>query len=299
MKKYPIIIFSYNRPIHLYRMLLSLEKCKDVSKYPVYFFCDGPKNDLDKKKIFEIQKIVNKKFKFKFKKKIFRKRNFGLAKNIIRGVSLVLRNHKACIVIEDDLKLGKHALEFINHYLNVLKAKDKIGSVSSYSYLNQSKKFREFENYITKRHCSWCWGTWSRVWKQIEWEKINYKSHFNSKNKQLMFNEAGNDLNLMLWGQYKKYINSWAIRFNYHCFKNKLKSLHPRFTMVNNLGSDFSGTHELFKFNKSLVLNFVPNLKKNINNKTSLSDKKSDVIIKSNHRKSFRLSFMKVISNVV
>ena len=57
MKKFPIIIFSYNRPLHLRRMLLSLENCKDVSKYPVYFFCDGPKNQLDKKKIIKIQKI--------------------------------------------------------------------------------------------------------------------------------------------------------------------------------------------------------------------------------------------------
>ena len=38
---------------------------------------------------------------------------------------------------------------------------------------------------------------------KIEWDKINYKSHFNNNKKQLKFNEAGNDLNLLLWDNIK------------------------------------------------------------------------------------------------
>ena len=49
---------------------------------------------------------------------------------------------------------------------------------------------------------------------------ISINSHFTSENSLNKFSEGGNDLNLLLWGNYKKIINSWAIRFNFYCMKN-------------------------------------------------------------------------------
>ena len=55
MIKYPIIIFSYNRPSHLNRLLRSLERNKEISNHEIYFFCDGPKNDSDIKKYLQLK----------------------------------------------------------------------------------------------------------------------------------------------------------------------------------------------------------------------------------------------------
>ena len=57
----PIVIFSYNRPSHLNNLLDSLIKNKESRFFKIFFFCDGPKNDYDKKKIIEIIKLLKKK----------------------------------------------------------------------------------------------------------------------------------------------------------------------------------------------------------------------------------------------
>ena len=48
MIKYPIVIFSYNRPTHLENLLISLKNNSDISDHKIFLFCDGPKNEKDK-----------------------------------------------------------------------------------------------------------------------------------------------------------------------------------------------------------------------------------------------------------
>ena len=56
--------------------------------------------------------------------------------------------------------------------------------------------------------------------------------------------------------------------------------------MVNNLGSDLSELMNYLNLIK-FCFKFCSKFKRNIYNKYLLSDKKSDIIIKINHRKSF------------
>jgi hypothetical protein len=290
MKFSPIIIFSYNRPNHLKNLISSLLLNKNIKKHKIFFFCDGDKNLYDKKKIIAIKKIMyscNKKLNIK--KILFRKKNIGLAKSVVYGVSEVLRLYPSCIVLEDDLVVNPNTIKFMNYYLNHFKNNNKIGSVSAYSYINNMTKLYKKDYYLTYRHCSWCWGTWSRVWTNISWNSINYKVHFSNKTYKKKFSRGGKDLNLLLWGQYKNYIDSWAIRFNYFCFKKNLLSFQPRYSMIYNDGKDFSGTHEGFSLNINKVkINFSPKLLK-IKNYLELYSKEIELFIKNSHRKSLRL----------
>ena len=67
---------------------------------------------------------------------------------------------------------------------------------------------KKFNFYVTKRHSSWCWGTWSRVWNDIDWNSKEIDFHFENKIRLKKFSVGGNDLNLLLWGNHKKIINS-------------------------------------------------------------------------------------------
>lgn len=294
----PIIIFAYNRPRHFLELLESIRKNNKNIKNQFILFCDGPKNNIDKIKIDEIKKIIKQK-KFKFNKKIFRKKNVGLAKNIIQGVSSVLEKNKNCIVLEDDLLLKKNSINFMNKFLINFDKNNKIGSVSAHSYLDSFKKYKNFDYYYTKRHSSWCWGTWSRVWNKINWKSLNYERHFKNIQDMHKFSKGGNDLNLLLWGQYKNYINSWAIRFNYFCSKKNLISFQPRFSMIVNNGRDSSGTHESFSIRRQNIKNFIPNMKikKKDLEKKVLSNIEIDEYIKKNHRKSIKLSIRYMLKN--
>lgn len=292
-----IVIFAYNRPKHLNRLLSSINLNKIQTNQKILFFCDGPKSTSDKKKINQIKEII-KSSKLKFYKTIFRKKNIGLSKNIIDGVTKSLKFSDKCIVLEDDLIINNKTINYMNKMLKYFEKDRNIGSISAYSYLNYYKKFKKNNFYVSKRHCSWCWGTWRRVWKKIIWNKKNYNSHFKSKESLDNFSLGGNDLNLLLWGQQNQYIDSWAIRFNFYCSQNKLDSIQPRYSMVKNEGKDLSGTHERISLKKGEKNNFYPkiNSRKSVLNNLVISRKINDYIM-TTHRKSYKLRLRYLIKH--
>ena len=88
-----IVLFAYNRPSHLRRVLIALEN-RGIDE--LNLFVDGPKNNNDKIIQKEIKQIFdNNKYNSKMKKNIFySKRNKGLAKSIIKGITHVAKKRK-------------------------------------------------------------------------------------------------------------------------------------------------------------------------------------------------------------
>ena len=106
---YPIVIFCYNRPNHLKKMLESIQRNAESIHTKAYFFIDGAKNDRDKVEISKILEIINSSNIFKENIIINRDSNFGMQKNVISGISHVLRENDAAIILEDDLKFSYKA----------------------------------------------------------------------------------------------------------------------------------------------------------------------------------------------
>jgi len=186
------------------------------------------------------------------------------------------------------LQLGSHALTFVNYHLNKFKNNKKIASISAYSYIHDLKLKKIFYNYSLKRHCSWCWGTWSDRWKPIKWSE-SYKKHFKNKSSIEKFNSLGRDMNLMLWGHTKNLINSWSIRFNYYCMKKSLVSIQPRYSLVLNKGVGKKGTNQ--KFSQNQKFDNLDKVSKNKFNTKIFQSKKIDYYIQNKHKKSIRLIF--------
>ena len=290
-KFYPIIIFCYNRISHLKKTLFALSINSNIKKHKIYVFCDGPKNIEEKKKIDKINNFLLRFNKLKFEKITNNKNNIGLASNVINGVSKILKKNEAVIVIEDDIVLGANSLAYINFMLNKFSKNNRIGSVSAFSYINNNCYFNGFDYFLTKRHSSWAWGTWARVWNDINWHSsINFESLkmvLNSKFKKL-----GLDLPLLLWGESKNFVSSWAVRFNYYCFKKKLLSIQPRYSLVENIGNDFSGTHLNLRsiFFKDKKVKFNP-VFENVTISKLKSNSEIDKYIQYNHKRSHKLIF--------
>jgi len=270
---------------------MALKNSYDIENYKIYLYCDGPKNESDNNKINKIKDIIENNNNLKFAKKLYRSENFGLAKNIILSMNEVFTQNEAAIIIEDDIVVNKNAINFINFYLNILNKNEKIGSVSAYSYLDKFNEQQNINYYLSKRHSSWAWGTWSYIWQDIQWGNMNNQDIFKSKTETNGFLELGRDMNLMLWAQSKKYINSWAIRFNYYCYLKNLKSFQSRYSLVNNIGNEGSGTHGFFK-SKNITHKLTNDKIEFISNPIFNNDyKKIDLFIKQNHKKSIRLIF--------
>ena len=162
----PIIIFSYKRLNSLKKLIKSIKSNKNYQLHKFYIFSDSFKKKNDKRHVNKVR-LFCKKLNFKNKKIIFRKKNLGLAKNIISGVSQVIKIHGCAIVLEDDLIVGKNFLQFMTNSLNKYKNKKKVWHITGWSH-NLNVLGKNQQVYFNKHMICWGWATWLNRWKNFE-----------------------------------------------------------------------------------------------------------------------------------
>lgn len=240
----PIVLTCFNRPLHLKRTIEALQKNKLATDSIIYIFADGPKlgDEENEKKVADVHQYIESIKGFKSVIKSYSPANKGLANSVINAVSQVLKTYNAVIVMEDDLIVSTDFLEFMNEALVKYQNYQKIFSVSGYSYLLENLALED-DLFIVKRASSWGWGTWANRWETVDWQMIDLIPTLKNKESRNNFINGGKDLLSMIKKQYLGKIDSWAIRWTYHHFKNNAYCLVPKFSKVENIGTDGSGTH--------------------------------------------------------
>jgi hypothetical protein len=241
----PVIVFAYNRPKHLMQTLTALMKNSKSIDSDLYIYCDGPKKLSDELQIKKIIEIISNLKGFKKIVLINRKINLGLSNSIILGVSEVIEEYGKAIVVEDDVVVSKNFLSYMNNALDTYEYRSDIFSITGYNYnLKYSDEHLGQDSYLSYRSSPWGWGTWSDRWAKVDWN-LNDLSSFKKSNLEIAkFEKAGKDLMYMLNLQMKGKINSWSIKFDFAHYVNNATCLHPRVSMVKNIGFDGSGTHK-------------------------------------------------------
>ena len=237
----PVVIFAFNRLEHLKKTIKSLKKCKYSDNTNLIIYLDNYNIESDKQKVISIKNFIHKIKGFKKINLIQRKKNLGMSKNIILGVSQTLKKFKKGIFLEDDMILDKYFLEYMNYYLELYKNNKKVSSIHGYSYPT-NKVLPEY--FFLKGADCWGWATWPRAWKLYSNDskyllnKIINKGLLKTFNFNNTYNYSG-----MLKKNLKKENSSWAINWYASCFlKNKL-TLYPGKSLVHNFGNDLSGTN--------------------------------------------------------
>ena len=261
MKLAPIVIFSYNRPSHLKKTLNSLKKNKLSKKSIAYFFSDGPKTHTleELKKINLVRKIIKNTKGFKSKKIIFYKKNIGLKKNILNGVTKIIKKHGKVIVLEDDIVVTKNFLNYMNQSLSLYANNKKIWHISGWNYDLDLKKINKGDEdafFIRNMNC-WGWGTWKNRWNKIILDPNFFYKKMNKK--QIENFNLSNSINN--WSQIirnkNKTLETWAIFWNATIFYYKGLCLNPKISMINNIGMDGSGTNSHIAKTKILKLSKI------------------------------------------
>lgn len=238
----PILLFVFNRPWHTRRTLAALEQNEFARDSILYIYSDGPRSADDIPMVNKVRAIIREPLHFKEIVFVERKSNYGLAKNIMDGVSEVIDKHGKVIVFEDDLEAAPHALRYFNEALTLYQKEEKVMHISGYMYPVENKKPLT-ESFFFRAISSWGWATWDRAWKHFESDIDVLTKDFN-KEKIKRFSIDGKE---NFWKQVKLYkagkINSWAIRWYLSVFNQKGLSLYPRESMIQNIGMDGSGTH--------------------------------------------------------
>ena len=260
MKYSPIALFVYNRPKHLRKTLNSLKKNPETRMSTIYIFSDSFKNKdfLNKKKVYEVRDII-KKINF-FRKKIIieRKKNIGLKKNILRGISFVLKKHSDIIILEDDLVVSKFFLKYMNESLKKFRNFKRVWHISAWNYDIKNINSKNDAFFIGNMNC-WGWGTWRDRWLKLNTKSKYFIKKFNNKEKY-KFNLEGSFENFsQIIRNHNKTISTWAIFWNATIFLNNGLCLNPVKSLTINIGQDSSGTNTI---NSQLLNNRLSNNKK-------------------------------------
>ena len=131
----PVVIFVYNRPRHTQRTLEALSKNRLADQSILYVYADGVKegatvDQLTKNQ--EVRRVINSRKWCKEVKVIERDKNWGLADNIIDGVSKVVKNYGKVIVLEDDVVTAELFLTYMNAALDEFEGVDQVKTIAGY-----------------------------------------------------------------------------------------------------------------------------------------------------------------------
>lgn len=238
----PIILFVYNRPKHTRRTLTALEKNLLAKDSLLYIVSDAPKNADSVEAVNEVRAVIREPWEFQHITIIERTRNWGLAENVIDGVTRIINEHGKAIILEDDLETSPYALTYFNDALLRYADEERVMEISGYMYPVQHPK-RLPKSFFFRVANSWGWATWKRAW-----DKFNPDIHELTKDLSRQdIRDFTIDGTENFWKQVKEFkagkINSWAIRWYLSMFKHRGLALYPRTSMIQNIGTDGSGTH--------------------------------------------------------
>ena len=237
----PILLFAYNRPQHTSNLLNTLLQNKEASESNLYVYLDGPKNTEDIVSVNKVEEIINQLKGFKNITLIRRETNWGLAKNIIQGVTEQVEKHKKVIVLEDDLIVSSYFLQFMNDALTLYEEEEKVGHIQACDF-TQNKNLPD--TFLIKWTGSWGWATWHRAWQLFNPNGSELIEKLEKKDLCRTFDFNGAyPFTRMLRRQIAKKNNSWAIRWNASLFLADKLSLNVGKSLVDNRGFDGSGTH--------------------------------------------------------
>ena len=255
----PIILFVYNRPWHTKQTVEALKNNLLAEKSELYIFSDGPKNKKDVEGVKKIREFIKKIEGFSKIAIVERGENLGLANSVINGVTEIFQHYDRVIVLEDDIETSPKFLEFMNDALEFYEENKKIFSVTAYCHPIIIPGNYKLDVFIMHRASSWGWGTWIDRWQKVDWDVKDYTIFKNDKVAQKKFNICGKDLTPMLKSQMSGHIDSWAIRWTYSHFKNNAYCIYPTKSLINNIGTDNSGTHFSRTNKYDIKLNNVAN----------------------------------------
>lgn len=237
----PIILFTYNRIQHVEQAIRSLAANDLAKDSDLFVYSDGPKDETERPVIEKIRHLIQETKGFKKTHLIERSENWGLARNVIDGVTSLVNLYGEIIVVEDDLVVSPYFLRFMNDALATYRDEPRVGHIQAYDF-TQDKELPE--TFLIKWTGSWGWATWKRAWQHFNPDGKYLLHEIESRGLSHIFDFNGKyGFTRMLRRQTEGKNNSWAIRWNASLFLQDILSLNVGRSLVQNNGFDGSGTN--------------------------------------------------------
>ncbi len=225
-------------------MLESLLACPECADSELYVFMDEARNDSEADDVEKVRALFDNLQGFKAIHPYPARMNKGMARSVIDGVTTVLEKHESIIVLEDDLVVAPDFLTFMNAALEAYRDRSDIWSISGYTpNLKEMEQYDKNSVFLVPRAQCWGWATWSDRWETVDWEVSDFNYLARNKKRRKAFDMGGNDLFRTLEMEHRERIESWAVRWAYAASKQKMWTVNPILSKVQNIGLKSSTSH--------------------------------------------------------
>lgn len=235
-------MFTYNRLDHTRQTIEALQRNVYAKDSRLFIFSDAPKNEQATDSVQNVRDYLQTVDGFKEIQIIERTENWGLARNIIDGVTDVVDRYGKIIVLEDDIVTSEWFLKYMNDSLEIYKEKSEAMCVSGYAFATDNSKLPEV--YFLHWNACWGWGTWKRAWKYFERAPKRMREEITA---QEIYRINMDGSMPFFWQQFLDNcdgkIYTWAIFWHIAVMLRNGFTLFPRISLTNNIGMDGTGEH--------------------------------------------------------
>ncbi len=237
----PVVVFAYNRPRHLQATLEALAANQLAAETDVIIYADGPRDAGSEAAVLEVRNYLQSVRGFRSVIIRVREKNWGLADSIVDGVSSVIKAFGRVIVLEDDILTSPFFLRYMNDALQRYAGEMRVMHIAGHM-LDISPEGLP-ESFFMRQSSCWGWGTWARAWQHFCRDPEKLRQSF-SLADIYCFNLFGA---YDYWSQVEdnaaRIIKTWAVFWYASVRQHKGLCLHPRASLVTNIGFDGTGTH--------------------------------------------------------
>lgn len=261
----PVLLFTYNRLDHTRQTVEALQRNVYADNTEVFVYSDAPKNEAAEDSVRAVRKYLHGVAGFKRVEIIERTENWGLARNIIDGVTNIVNEYGKVIVLEDDIVTSKYFLKYMNDALRIYCNEGKVQLISGYSYIPND--CRRVDAYFLPFTSCWGWATWKRVWRGFKRNPAELVKKYTKEEIKRFNLDGAHDF----WSQVQMNADgrlfTWAIFLYELVYRNHGLCLYPPISLADNIGFDDSGEHcskdnsnELVRMNEEYEIEKFPSL---------------------------------------
>jgi hypothetical protein len=237
----PVALFAYKRPQHLQQVVESLLRNPEIQETELFIFCDAAARPGDQAAVSRVREYAKSVRGFKRVTIVERETNLGLSRSITDGVEQLCRQYGRAVVLEDDVLVSPHFLNWVNAALDKYEHDERVLSVGCYVFPIQEALPETF--FLSLPDC-WGWAVWARSWSLYQADGVALLQALRERNLEHRFDfEGAYPYTEMLRAQTKGKNDSWAVRWSASVLLAGGLTIYPGRSMTRNIGFDGTGTH--------------------------------------------------------